>query len=237
MHIADIILAFFFAASACLLDASHPQTGTRPNRRGAIAPLEQIRHGKSQAYTTNRKNYRTGCLNYKAKLRLTGMDQPVETRFTLILGPVTETANRVKKPRLAPWTLEAKQHNGRVPQAMILAKLERLLYLAGPAPQTRMENILLRYAGKACRVWSVTVPPDMKVYAYLAEVTPGILALSYLSGYFPQGDVQSAEVQLESFHINKNATPAESGHNLLITLGKRPLEPETRESDDPMIVE
>lgn len=168
----------------------------------------------------------TGQLRYRAKLRFRGDAAPAEARFTVSLGEVAETANRTKKARLAPWRLEARQTEGGVPMALVLARVERLLYLAGPAPQTELQSLVLRYGERACPVWSVRIPKGLTAYAYLVELQPGLLALSYFSGSFPAGDLQSAEVQLEGFLLGKDACPAAAGQNLLTTLQRMATEAE-----------
>lgn len=157
-------------------------------------------------------------LRYRARLHLRGDAAPLETRFTLSLGPVAETANRKKLPRLAPWRLEATQQAGGAPQALLLARLERMLYLSGPAPETEIQNLVVRYGDRSCRVWRVEAPEGLTVFAYLVEVAPGLLALSHLSGQFERGDLVSAEIQLETLAIGPKAGPAEQGQALLATL-------------------
>lgn len=157
-------------------------------------------------------------LRYRAKLHLQGEAAPLETRFTLSLGPVAETANRKKLPRLAPWRLEAAQQAGGAPQALLLARLERFLYLSGPAPETEIQNLVVRYSDRPCRVWKVKAPEGLTVYAYLVEVAPGLLALSHLSGQFERGDLKSVEIQLETLAVGPKAGPAELGQVLITTL-------------------
>lgn len=157
-------------------------------------------------------------LRYRAKLHLRGEAAPLETRFTLSLGPVAETANRKKLPRLAPWRLEAVQQAGGAPQALLLARIERLLYFSGPAPETEIQNLVVRYSDRPCRVWRVNAPEGLTVYAYLVEVAPGLLALSHFSGQFQHGDLKAAEIQLETLAVGPKAGPAELGQVLITTL-------------------
>jgi len=157
-------------------------------------------------------------LRYRAKLHLRGEVAPVETRFTLSLGPVAETANRKKLPRLAPWRLEATQQVGGASQALLLARLERMLYFSGPAAETEIQNLVVRYSDRPCRVWRVKAPEGLTVFVYLVEIAPGLLALSHLSGQFQQGDLISAEIQLETIGVGPKAGPAEQGQALLSTL-------------------
>jgi hypothetical protein len=161
----------------------------------------------------------TGILEYRVKLRMHGDATPVETRFSLIPTPVASTANRVKKARMGAWRLEAHQpKNASYSQAMVLARVERMLYLSGPGPETIPQNIVVRFGEKACRVWSAKIPPNVNVYAYLVEVSPGLLALNYLSGSFAGGDVATLEIQLENFRLEAGTAPAEEGTALLHSL-------------------
>jgi hypothetical protein len=161
-----------------------------------------------------------GELSYRATLTFRGQ-APVKTRFVLIPTPIVETQNKVKKPRMGGWRLEAVQRKEDThAQAALLARLERLLYFAGPAPSLVQKPIFIRYEQKKCQVWQVVPPPGLNIYAYLVETNPGILALSYLSGTFESGDLASVEMQLEGFRLSPGAAPAENGTVLLGTLQK-----------------
>jgi len=158
-------------------------------------------------------------LRYKAKLKLSDHDQPVEIRFTVTIEHVLKTANRKKKPRFASWQLTALQTNGEnITINAMLARLERLLYISGPVPETIKTDIIIKYPGKSCQLWKLKVPKLHYTYAYLAELTPHLLALSYLSCNFLIGNLQSAEIQLEDFNLGPNFQPPEFGQALLFTL-------------------
>jgi len=161
----------------------------------------------------------TGILTYRVKLRMQGESAPIETRFSLIPLPVAATANRVKKSRMGAWRLEAQQAKASTfSQAMVLARVERMLFLSGPTSETLPQNLVVHFGEKPCRVWSAKIPSGVHVYAYLVEVAPGLLALSYLSGSFPGGDMASLELQLESFRLDSGVAPAEEGTALLHSL-------------------
>jgi len=161
----------------------------------------------------------TGSLDYRVKMRMQGEAGTIETRFTLIPTSVAATANRVKKARMGAWRLEARQvSNATFSQAMVLARVERLLYFSGPTAQTERHNPVVRSGEKPCRIWTTTVPKGLSAYAYLAEVAPGLLALSYFSGTFLTGDVASLEIQLEGFRLDSTVAPSEAGTQLLRTL-------------------
>ncbi len=174
-----------------------------------------------------------GELRYRATLKFRGEQASAVTRFLLMPTAVVPTHNKVKRPRMAGWRLEAVQRKeDPFAQAAVLARLERLLYLSGPAPNLIQKPIFIRYDDKRCQVWQVPTPPGLHVYAYLVEVAPGLLALSYLSGSFDGGELASVELQLESFHLKAGTSPAENGTNLLATLqrlAKAPQAPEGRD--------
>jgi len=161
----------------------------------------------------------TGVLEYRVKLRMHGDGAPIEPPSPPPPPPWVSTANGGKKARLGAWRLEAHQpKNASFSQAMILARVERMLYFSTPGPETIPQNIVVRFGDKACRVWSAKIPSNVNVYAYLVEVAPGLLALNYLSGSFPGGDMATLEIQLESFRLEAGAAPAEEGTALLHSL-------------------
>ena len=168
----------------------------------------------------------TGSLEYRVKLRMQGETVPIETRCTLIPTHVVATANRVKKAHMGAWRLEAQQPKGAAfSQAMVLARVERMLYFSGPVPEVAPRALVVRFGEKPCRVWAAEVPPKISAYAYLAEVAPGLLALSYFSGSFPEGDVAALEIQLESFRLEPGVAPAEDGAALIRTLRRMAAAP------------
>lgn len=161
----------------------------------------------------------TGQLTYHVKLRLQGEASPIETRFILVPLPVVATANRVKKSRMGSWRLEAHQpREATFSQAMILAQVERMLYFSGPTAETLPQEMVVRYGAQPCKIWSAKIPAGVHAHAYLAEVARGLLALSYFSGSFGNGDVASLEIQLEGFHLDAGTAPAQDGTVLLQTL-------------------
>jgi hypothetical protein len=160
-----------------------------------------------------------GELHYRATIRFRADQTPVVTRFVLMLTPVAATHNKVKKPRLGGWRIEAVQRKeDTFAYAPVLARVEKLLYFSGPAPNLIQKPIFIRYEGKRCQVWQVRTPSTLPVYAYLVETVPGILALSYFSGSFDAGELASVELQLEGFELRPEVAPAENGMILLTTL-------------------
>jgi hypothetical protein len=117
------------------------------------------------------------------------------------------------------WRLEVDRTEGTpYAQAMLLGRAERLLYLAGPAPQTRPEPILLRFGTRSLPVWSLEMPKGLHASTVLVEIGPKLLALCDFSARFEQGDIARLELHLESLGSTAGFTPAEAGTTLLTTL-------------------
>jgi hypothetical protein len=158
-------------------------------------------------------------LRYRMQLWMRGEAQPLETRFRLQSTPGTHSQNRVQKPRMGGWHLEADRAEGTpYAQAMLLGRAERLLYLAGPAPQTRPEPISLRFGSRSVPIWSVEMPKGLHASTVLVEIAPKLLALCDLSARFEQGEVVRIELHLERLEGSAGLAPAEAGTSLLSTL-------------------
>ena len=158
-------------------------------------------------------------LRYRMQLWMRGDAQPMEASFRLHSTAGTRSHNKVQKPRMGGWRLEADRTQGTpYAQAMLLGRAERLLYLAGPSPQTRPEPILLRFGSRSLPVWSLEMPKGIHASTVLVEVSPKLLALCDFSARFEQGDVARIELHLEGLDSTAGLTPAESGTTLLSTL-------------------
>jgi hypothetical protein len=158
-------------------------------------------------------------LRYRMQMWMRDDPAPMETVFWLHATPATRSHNRVQKPRMGGWHLEAERSQGTpYAQALLLGRAERLLYLAGPAPQTRPEPISLRFGGRALPVWSLELPRGMHASVVLVEISPKLLALCDLSARFPHGEVARVELHLEELGATSNMAPAEAGTRLLTTL-------------------
>jgi hypothetical protein len=158
-------------------------------------------------------------LRYRMQLWMHGDAQPLETRFRLNSTAGTRSHNRVQKPRMGGWHLEVDRAQGTpYAQAMLLARAERLLYLAGPSPQTRPEPISLRFGKRSLPVWSLEMPKGIHASTVLVEVSPGLLALCDFSARFERGDVDRVELHLEGLDGTDQLAPAEAGTTLLSTL-------------------
>ena len=171
-------------------------------------------------------------LGYRIQLWMRGDAEPLETRFHLTATPVVRSQNRVQKPRMGGWRLEADRTQGTpYAQAMLLGRAERLLYLAGPSPQTRQEPIALRFGNRTLQVWSLEMPLGFHASTVLVEVAPRLLALCDLSVRFEQGDIARLELHLEGLESTAGLAPAEAGTTLLTTLqgwareARQPSEP------------
>lgn len=158
-------------------------------------------------------------LRYRMQVWMRGESAPVETRFRLVATAGTTSHNRVKKPRMGGWRLEADRTQGTpYAQALLLGRAERLLYLAGPSPQTRAEPIALRFGTRSVPVWSLEMPKGLHASTVLVEVAPGLLALCDLSARFERGDLARIELHLEGLDGTGSLAPAEAGTVLLTTL-------------------
>lgn len=158
-------------------------------------------------------------LRYRMQVWMRGEAAPLEARFRLTATPGTTSHNKVKKPRMGGWRLEADREQGTpYAQALLLGRAERLLYLAGPAPQTRPEPIALRFGARSLPVWSLELPKGLHVSIALVEVAPRLLALCDLSARFEQGDPARIELHLEGLDGTGSLAPAEAGTVLLGTL-------------------
>ena len=158
-------------------------------------------------------------LRYRMQLWMRGEAQPVEATFRLQSTVGTRSQNKVQKPRMGGWRLEADRTQGTpYAQVMLLGRAERLLYLAGPAPQTRPEPILLRFGTRSLPVWSLEIPKGIHASTVLVEIGPKLLALCDFSARFEKGDVARVELHLEGLDSTSKLAPAEAGTTLLSTL-------------------
>ncbi len=173
-----------------------------------------------------------GGLRYRIQVWMRGEAEPLEAQFRLSATPATRSHNRVQKPRMGGWRLEADRTQGTpYAQAMLLGRAERLLYLAGPSPQTKQEPIALRFGSRTLQVWSLEMPLGFHASTVLVEVGPRLLALCDLSVRFEQGDLARLELHLEGLESTAGLAPAEAGTTLLTTLqgwareARQPSEP------------
>lgn len=164
-------------------------------------------------------------LRYRLQVRMRGEALPMELHFRLVPTPARTTGNKVQKPRLGGWRLEAERGQGPllIP-AWILSRAERLLYISGPSPQLQAEPWGLIFGKKTCPVWTVQVPPLLKASAYLVEIAPNLLALCDLHARFDRGDIASLDLQLEAFGWKAGTSPPENGTALLSSLQRWALQ-------------
>lgn len=158
-------------------------------------------------------------LRYRMQLWMRGEPQPLETSFRLQSTAGTRSHNKVQKPRMGGWRLEADRTQGTpYAQAMLLGRAERLLYLAGPAPQMKPEPLALRFGIRSLPVWSLEMPKGLRASTVLVEIAPKLLVLCDFSARFEQGDVARLELHLEGLDSTTGLAPAEAGTTLLSTL-------------------
>ncbi|HPS68426.1 MAG TPA: hypothetical protein PLA48_11275 [Holophaga sp.] len=181
-----------------------------------------------------------GMLRYRAVLTYRDNREPVVAEFLLRTTPVAKVRNRTKKPRMGGWRLEPIQRlDAPGSQAVVLLRLERLLYLSGPAPDLVAKPVFARYGGRRCQVWHVPIPPGLQAEASLVTAAPGLLALSSFSGRFDKGELATLDLRLVDFRLPRRASPAERGMALLGTLRRLAKAPESFESgnESPEVVE
>jgi hypothetical protein len=175
-------------------------------------------------------------LRYRMQVWMRGEAQPQEASFRLHSTPATRSQNKVQKPRMGGWRLEADRAQGTpYSQVMLLGRAERLLYLAGPSPQTRSEPILLRFGSRSLPVWSLEIPKGLHASTVLVEVAPKLLALCDFSARFERGDLARVELHLEGLDGTARLAPAETGTALLSTLQSLAREAQ-QEAEGPVIV-
>ena len=167
-------------------------------------------------------------LRYHVKMRMRGEEAVLETSFLLMPTPARRSNNKVQKPRLGGWRLEADRAVGTpFAQTMLLARAERLMYFSGPAPSLRSEPYGLRFGAKTYPVWEVPVPANVQGFASLLEIGKNTLVLCDATVKFDTGEVATLEVHLVAFNLKPGAAPPADGTALLSTLqqwSRAPLE-------------
>ena len=156
-------------------------------------------------------------LDYRLKVRLRDDPAEVDSGFRMVAGPALVTGNRVQRLRMGRWKIEPPAR-GAAPSPVLLARTLRLCYFSGPTSQAVPLATGMKFGNRWCRLWQVQTPPEVGAYVYLVEVSPGLLALAYLSATFPQGEVRSMEIHLAGVSLGRRAVPAEEGTALLKTL-------------------
>lgn len=206
------------AASVAIAEADAP--------RGK--PLSADESAKPPKRTAQEALPKGSALRYHVKMRMRGEDAVLETNFLLMPTPARRSNNRVQKPRLGGWRLEADRAAGTpFAQTMLLARAERLMYFSGPAPGLRPEPYGLRFGAKTYPVWEVPVPANVQGFASLLEVGKNTLVLCDATVKFDTGEVATLEVHLDAFNLKAGAAPPADGTALLSTLqqwSKAPLE-------------
>lgn len=189
----------------------------------AAAPQDLSQPAKESAKAVKKMSLdalpKGSALRYHVKMRMRGEDTVMETNFLLMPTPARRSHNRVQKPRLGGWRLEADRAVGTpFAQTMLLARAERLMYFSGPSPSLRPEPYGLRFGAKTYPVWEVPVPANVQGFASLLEIGKNTLVLCDATMKFDTGEVATLEVHLDAFNLKPGAAPPEDGTALLSTL-------------------
>ena len=214
----------FIAVHGISLSAQNPASSNGP--QDLLHPVNES--AKTPKKTPQETLPKGSVLRYHVKMRMRGEDATMETNFLLMPTPARRSHNRVQKPRLGGWRLEADRAVGTpFAQTMLLARAERLMYFSGPSPSLRPEPYGLRFGAKTYPVWEVPVPANVQGFASLLEVGKNTLVLCDATVKFDTGEVATLEVHLEAFNLKPGAAPPEDGTALLSTLqqwSRAPLE-------------
>lgn len=158
-------------------------------------------------------------LRYRATLTFRGRQEPVVAEFMLKPIPAARTRNRTRNPRMGGWRLEAIHGKGSgAVGPEVFARLERLMYFSGPAPELVQKPLFIQYGRKECQVWQAPAPPGLDAVVYLVQATPGILVLSSFRGRFASGELEVLDLRLKDFRLAPQVVPAADGMVLLSTL-------------------
>ena len=159
-------------------------------------------------------------LDYKVVVRMRDGGAPLETRLQVVTTAPVATHNKVKRARFVGWRIRVLPGRGGLPPASVLTRVESLLYLEGPNSGVVPREGGMRYGKRFCRLWQALTPSSVGAFVYLAEISPNLLALSYLSASLPEGDLEAIEIHLEAVSLGSPPAPAEDGTVLLRTLRK-----------------
>lgn len=157
-------------------------------------------------------------MDYRACVRLVGQTEDHVIHFRLEPLPALVTRNKVKKPRLGRWRLVVLESPSGVAPGALMARLERLLYFAGPSLETTSLGHLGLVGGREYRLWRVEVPKPVEVRVDLAELRKDLLVLRTLEGALPSMGVDRVNLELRRVHLGTPPAPAEGGGVLLATL-------------------
>lgn len=157
-------------------------------------------------------------LEYRLKVRPRDGTFWTESGFRVVTSPALRTRNKVHKPRMGRWRIEPMVWQGAVPSSALLARVAGFLYFSGPTPQVVPRASGITFGHRWCRLWQAEAPAGTPAFAYLAEVAPHLLALSYLSATLPEGEIGSLEIHLLKVALGPHTVPAEEGTALVNTL-------------------
>lgn len=153
-------------------------------------------------------------LSYRAVFRSEVGAATQEVRFRLKVVNPKPRRGRIPKPRWGTWRLEALQVPAELSAPVVLARLERLLYLAPPAEGSHPLGRSTPIGRRRLPVWSLLGGFS----AELVEVRKGLLALSRLKGDFPGQGMHELDLRLERIEQDGRMAPPQEGAALLTTL-------------------
>ncbi len=139
---------------------------------------------------------------------------PVDLRFRVHVTNPKPRHGRVPKPRWGTWRLEALDVPANQSVPLLLARLERLLYLAPPAATSQPGSGTATLGRRRMRTWSLLGGSS----AELVELRKGLLALSHLKGDFPDQGMKELDLRLESVNHTSRMVAPQQGQALLDTL-------------------
>lgn len=153
-------------------------------------------------------------LSYRAVFRSEAGAAAQEVRFRLKVANPKPRRGRIPKPRWGTWRLEALQVPAELSVPLVLARLERLLYLAPPTEGSHPEGHSTAIGRRRLPVWSLLGGAS----AELVELRKGLLALFHLKGDFPGQGMHDLDLRLERIEHDSRIAPPQEGEALLATL-------------------
>jgi hypothetical protein len=159
-------------------------------------------------------------LDYQMKYQRRSDPTWQECRFRVVTTPALVLHQRRPQPRMGGWRIEAVAGAGPAPGAAILAQAANLMYFSGPTPGLLARDSSMVLDQRRCRLWQVPAAPGVAAYAYLAELAPNLLALSYFSASLRDGDLAAMEIHLTGVELGARPSPPADGTALLRTLAR-----------------
>lgn len=153
-------------------------------------------------------------LSYRAVFRTEAGAAPLEVRFRVEVAEPRPRKGRKLRPRFGTWRLEALQMPSELSAPLVLARMERLMFLAPPSEGAHAEGRTVVIGRRRLPVWSLLGGSS----AELVELRRGLLALSRLKGDFPGQGLRDLNLRLEGIAHGARLVPPQQGDALLATL-------------------